>query len=109
MPQIVWRIEDDNLTLTDRERFGVTLQVPGQEPLAIPPLMLGAWPFTFGERRLELRSVRNLDRLRYQLWCEGHLLPRGALDRRRPQAENCATHPSERALCLCTPCRRPTF
>lgn len=107
MPRILWRIEDETITLTDRARLGVTLQVPERAPLAIPPLTLGAWPFSIGDRQLELRSVRNLDRLRYQLWCQGHLLPRGDLDRRRALNENCAKHPADRAICLCSRCRRP--
>jgi hypothetical protein len=108
MPRIVWRLEDAYITLVDRARLGVTLEVPGQPPLAIPPLVLGAWPFSLGERALELRSVRNLDRLRYQLFCEGHLLPRGPVDRRGPLGAVCEAHASEPAICLCTRCRRAT-
>jgi hypothetical protein len=107
MPRIVWRIEDAHLTLVDRERLGVTLQLPGEAPIAIPPLTLGAWPFSFAGRQLELRTLRNLDRLRYQLWCEGHLLPRGEVVRLPSPAPTCKTHTSEPAVCACTRCEDP--
>src|SRR5579859_7140833 len=107
MPQIIWRIEDEYITLTDRARLGVTLEVPGDKPRAIAPLTLGGRPFSLRKRQLELRAARNLDRLRYQLFCEGHLLPRGTVDRRRPLGAMCATHSSEPAISLCSRCRAP--
>jgi hypothetical protein len=106
MPRIVWRIEDAHLTLVDRARLGVTLQLAGEAPIAIPPLTLGAWPFSFAGRQLELRTLRNLDRLRYQLWCEGHLLPRGELVRLPSLVPACHTHASEPAVCACTRCEK---
>jgi hypothetical protein len=107
MPRITWRIEDANLTLVDGGGYvPVTLELPGQPSISIPPLTLGVWPFSYAGRALELRALRNLDRLRYQLWCEGHLLPRGGIEWRSPLGAKCETHTSEPAVCLCTRCRR---
>ncbi len=107
MPTIRWSVDDQELELTDRGALGVKLAVPGQPPLAIPPMTLGAWPVPFPERALVLRTVRNLNAVRFQLLSDGHLVPRSRAPRRRMRAMDdarCAAHPELAAYAVCLRC-----
>ncbi len=55
MPDITWNVDDARITLKDHGRLGVTVVLPGQPELPIPPMTLGQWAVPFPGRQVELR------------------------------------------------------
>jgi hypothetical protein len=106
MPEITWNVDDARVTLKDFGRLGVTVVVPGHAERPIPPMALGQWPIPFPGRQVELRAIRNLDVVRFQLWSDGHLVPRGSTRTRSPAPANavCRTHTDRPASSTCGRC-----
>jgi hypothetical protein len=109
MPTIRWRIDDSEVVVVDRAGLGITLKAPDQADLRVPPRTLGEWPVRLAGRSVVLRVVRNLDAVRFQLWSDGCLVPRGKLSRPRqppPRGAMCGEHPAAAAVCACARCGR---
>ena len=107
MPKILWSIDGQDLVLTDRGTVGISITWPGQPAIPIPSRTLGEWPLAFPQRDVVLRTVRNLDVVRFQLWSDGYHLPRTKTPLRpnsAPPESRCATHPESAATCQCLRC-----
>ena len=108
MPTRYWLVDDTQIQLRDRgPALGITLVVDDRAQ-PIPPRTLGSWPIVIAGRTVSLEARRNLDVVRFQVYSDGHLVPRKARPSHRivPAAgSSCSAHDTAAAT-TCPRCTR---